>query len=74
MAQCIFWLVLIIYTTKTLHLGKTHSTPHEGFIFVDLNILYMASFEYMAFLAFNLKKYCYKKNLELLYIKTILLL
>ena len=41
---------------------------------LHLNI-YMASFEYMAFLAFNLKKCCYKKNLDLLYIfKTIVLL
>ena len=28
----------IIITTRTLHLGKTHSTPHEGFIFVGMNL------------------------------------
>ena len=27
-------------TTKTLHLGKTHSTPHEGFIFVGIGCLF----------------------------------
>ena len=26
----------MIITTKTLHLGKTHSTPHEGFILLDM--------------------------------------